>query len=122
MAEIFNTLLEVLREDEHFHEEIPYLGENIVYHSDVNDISKTAESLQLACDILKVPHIKVPVTFYAEKYHTYNSEDIDENNKTLKKPIIDKLLIRVHTYNAEMKKFEYTIERIFRYNHHTKSF
>lgn len=122
MTEIFNTLLDILREDEHFHEEIPYLGENIVYHGDVNDISKTAESLQMACDMLKVPHIKVPVTFYAEKYQTYESECVDENNKTTKKPIIDKLLIRIHTYNAEMKKFEYTIDGIFRYNHHTKSF
>ena len=50
---IFNTLLDILREDEHFHEEIPYLGENIIYHGDVDDIRKTAESLQIACDMLK---------------------------------------------------------------------
>ena len=67
---IFNTLLDILREDEHFHDEIPYLGENIVYHGNVDDIRKTAESLQMACDMLKVPHIKIPVTFYAEEYQT----------------------------------------------------
>lgn len=119
MTEVFNTLLEILREDKHFHEEIPHLGKNIVYHGDVDDIRTTAESLQMVCDMLNVEHIKVPTTFYVEKYHTYDNGHIDE---TIKKPIIDKLLIRVHTYNAHSQKFEYDIEQIFRYNHHTRSF
>lgn len=120
--EIFDAMLEVLRENKNFHKKTAHLGSNIVYDGDFNDVIKTAESLQIACDTLNVTSIKLPRPFYVEKYEMELTDDYIGDTLQKKHPIIDRTLLRVTGYNAYYKEFEYTIARIFRYNHKTKSF
>ena len=122
MNHVFNTMLEILRENEHYHEKTAHLGSHIVYDGDFNDVVKTAESLQATCEVLGVDYIDLPKSFYAERYHMYENQCYLDDTFKEANPIIDKDLLHVTGYSALRKQFKYTTIRTFRYNHKTKSF
>lgn len=122
MNQVFNTMLEVLRESEFFHEKTKHLGSNVVYYGDFNDVLKTAETLQATCKLLGVHYIKLPKPFYVERYDMYENQCYLGDTLKETNPIIDKDLLYVTGYNAISNVFDYQTIRTFRYNHKTKSF